>query len=146
MPFIIGFWLMFKSIFLTGIAFDLKSYGLLDWGWFFAIGLCLAFLSFSIILHPIMGAFTIVGWTGAAIMLFGISCLVLAFKLRKLKKKSLDKIDELKARIKQEIDEFRKNALLSMDSGSEEVQSKILEIEYRFDDFKNRVIKALDVQ
>jgi hypothetical protein len=41
LPFVLGFWLLFRGFSAIGFSFDIKSYGDSNWGWFlfFAIGI-----------------------------------------------------------------------------------------------------------
>ncbi len=87
LPFYVGFWLMFRSFALIGFSFELKSYKILDWGYYFVFGLSLALLSWFIILNPLFGGITIVTWTGIALTVAGIAHIMLSLKLKKVNKK-----------------------------------------------------------
>lgn len=87
LPFYVGFWLMFRSFALIGFSFELKSYKIVDWGYYLVFGLLLAALSWFIILNPLFGGLSIVVWTGIALIVAGIAHIMLAFKLKKVNKK-----------------------------------------------------------
>ena len=85
LPFYVGFWLLFKSLALMGFSFELKSYKISSWFFYFALAVLLAVLSWFIILNPLLGGVTIVFWTGAALIVVGVTYILLAFKLKKVK-------------------------------------------------------------
>lgn len=87
LPFYVGFWLLFRSFALIGFSFELKSYKIIDWGYFLIFGLLIAMLSWFIILNPLFGGLSIVVWTGIALIVAGIAHIMLAFKLKKVNKK-----------------------------------------------------------
>ncbi len=89
LPFIVGCRLMIKSILNMDFALELRRYLYLDWGLLFFLGAALGLLSFFIIIHPVIDAFSIVIWTGLAIMLLDVTCIVLSFKLKKFKSMTL---------------------------------------------------------
>ena len=94
LPFYVGFWLLFRSFALIGFSFELKSYKILDWGYYLIFGLSLALLSWFIILNPLFGGITIVTWTGIALIVAGIAHIMLSFKLKKVNKKIV-KVEEV---------------------------------------------------
>ena len=143
LPFIIGFWLMFKSWFMVGTAFDLRRYGFLDWGWLLLLGIMLGILSFIMVVYPVLGGFTIVGWTAIAFLIFGISYIMLSLKLKKLKGKSLHKADDLQTRIKQEAEGFKEQLMANVQAGDEADKIK-KEIERNVDDFIRDLEKGSD--
>ena len=94
LPFYVGFWLLFRSFALIGFSFELKSYQVLDWGYYLIFGLLITSLSWFIILNPLFGGITIVTWTGIALIVAGIAHIMLSFKLKKVNKKII-KFDEV---------------------------------------------------
>ncbi len=87
LPFYIGFWLMFRAFALIGFSFELKTYKILDWGYYLVFGLLLVTLSWFIILNPLFGGITIVAWTATALIVAGVANIILSFKLKKVNKK-----------------------------------------------------------
>ena len=87
LPFYVGFWLLFRSFALIGFSFELKSFKVLNWGYYLIFGFALALFSWFVILHPVFGGFTLVTWTGIALIVAGVAHLVLSFKLKKINKK-----------------------------------------------------------
>ena len=86
LPFYVGFWLLFRSFALIGFSFEMKSYQILDWGYYLIFGLLVASLSWFIIFNPLFGGITIVTWTGSALIVSGIASSMLSFKLKKVNK------------------------------------------------------------
>jgi uncharacterized membrane protein HdeD (DUF308 family) len=86
LPFILGFWLMFRGFSAFGFAFDMKSYGSKDWGWLLLLAIAIIFFGFMVLAVPAFGVANIIVWTGLSFIAAGVYRVVLAFKLRKLKK------------------------------------------------------------
>lgn len=82
LPVIVGLWLMFRGFSLIGISTDLKSLGLKNWGWVMAGGILSAVFAFFIIVNPIIGMLTIVGWTAIAAFLSGGLTLYLSYQIK----------------------------------------------------------------
>jgi uncharacterized membrane protein HdeD (DUF308 family) len=85
LPYIVGFWLIFRSFYLMGSSFDLKTLGVPGWGWLLAGGLLLVMLAFIILYYPAAGAVSIVAYSASAFFVAGIFSIVLAFKFKTLK-------------------------------------------------------------
>ncbi|WP_242673170.1 HdeD family acid-resistance protein [Niastella yeongjuensis] len=101
LPFVIGFSLLFRSFQGLGLAFDLKNYGILNWG-----NLALAStigIIFSLILlgHPVFTAISLVTITALTFIWVGISGIILAFNMKKLKNLPNQLSNDLKYRIEQ---------------------------------------------
>ncbi len=87
LPFYVGFWLSFRAFALIGFSFELKSYHVMDWGYYLVFGILLGIISWFIIVDPLFGGVTIVTWTALALIVAGVVNIILGFKLRKIKKK-----------------------------------------------------------
>jgi uncharacterized membrane protein HdeD (DUF308 family) len=87
LPFILGFWLLFRSFFLMGIAFDLKNWGTQDWGWVLFGGILVTALGFLVLYYPGAGAISIIYVSGSAFVLAGVVNIYLSVKLKGVKKK-----------------------------------------------------------
>jgi len=87
LPFILGFWLVFGAFYLMGASFDLKSFGLSDWGWLLFGGIVVMLLGFMVLYYPGTGVISIVFFSGTAFLIAGIFNIVLAFKLKGIKNK-----------------------------------------------------------
>ncbi len=84
LPFIVGFWMMFRSIDLIGIAFEMQSRSEKNWGWYLALGIIQMIFSWLIIFHPVIGFFTVVYYTSFALLTSGFTYIMLFSKLKKL--------------------------------------------------------------
>jgi len=85
LPFILGFWLIFRSFYLVGMAFDLKTVGVADWGWLLFGGIVSTILGFFVLYYPGAGAVSIIYVSGSAFIIAGIFNLYLSIKLKGLK-------------------------------------------------------------
>jgi uncharacterized membrane protein HdeD (DUF308 family) len=85
LPFIVGFWLMFRSFYIMGASMDLSSNKIAGWGWVFAGGVLLLIFSGFVLYYPAAAAVGIIAWSGAAFLVAGLVSIVLGFKLRSFK-------------------------------------------------------------
>ena len=85
LPFILGFWLLFRGFSDIGFSFDLKFYGDSNWGWFLLFAIGIIFFAFMILAVPAFGVANIIAWTGLSFIFAGVFRIILALKLRKLK-------------------------------------------------------------
>ena len=86
LPFILGFWLLFRSSYFMGISLDLQSYRISGWGWLFAGGLVLMTLSGITLYFPSDAATGMVLWSGTAFVAGGVLSVVIAIKFREFDK------------------------------------------------------------
>ncbi len=112
LPIYIGFVVLFRSIMGISYALELKNYGVLDWGNLMVVAILGLVFSFILIWNPLFAGFTIVYWTGLAIILGGVFSVYLSFKLKKIKsmpnKISQDlkeKYDAIKREIQNELNQ-----------------------------------------
>jgi uncharacterized membrane protein HdeD (DUF308 family) len=92
LPFILAFWLLYRGSFSIGLAFDMRSYGDKNWGWFLFLGIAILFFGLMVLINPAFGAANIIIWTGSAFIFAGIFRIYLSVKLRKLKKITAPKV------------------------------------------------------
>lgn len=85
LPFILGFWLLFRSFYLVGASFDLKDLGVTDWGWLLFGGIVSSILGFFVLYYPGAGAVSIIYVSGSAFFVAGIFNLYLSLKLKGVK-------------------------------------------------------------
>ena len=85
LPFILGFWLIFRSFYLAGMAFDLQSWGVTDWGWLLFGGIVSSILGFFVLYYPGAGAVSIIYVSGSAFIVAGVFNLYLSIKLKGIK-------------------------------------------------------------
>ena len=87
LPFVLGFWLLFRGFSALGFSFDMKSYGDLNWGWFLIFAIGIIFFAFMILTVPSFGVANIIIWTGLSFIFAGVFRIILAFRLKKWKNK-----------------------------------------------------------
>jgi uncharacterized membrane protein HdeD (DUF308 family) len=85
LPFFLGFWLMLRSFYFMGIAFDLHSAGVKGWGWLLVSGILTLIFSWMVLFFPLAGAVGIIYYSAAAFILAGIAAIVLGFRLQGVK-------------------------------------------------------------
>ncbi len=134
LPFIIGIWLMFKGISIIGTSLDLKKYGVLDWGWIMLFGILIAISAFLMILDPLFGAINIVYLTSLSFLLYGIASIMLSLKLKKIKSKTIDVVDDLKKNVIIKADNLKNDILLHLKDVSKEAKDEITK---KFNEYKN---------
>jgi hypothetical protein len=98
LPYIVGFYLIFRAIYIIGTSIDFNYLGVTGWGWLLVGGIVLFALGILTLLHPAVGAAGIVGASGTAFIVSGILSIVLAFQLKNLK--SLIEKPEREERVK----------------------------------------------
>jgi Short repeat of unknown function (DUF308) len=86
LPFILGFWLLFRSFYLIGASFDLKGLGIANWGWLLFGGILSTILGFFVLYYPGAGAISIIFVSGSAFTVAGVFNLYLAVKLKAMRK------------------------------------------------------------
>jgi len=73
LPFILGFWLLFRGFSAIGFAMDMQSYGTTDWRWLLLLGIAIIFFGFMVLAVPAFGAANIIVWTGLAFIVAAFS-------------------------------------------------------------------------
>ena len=82
----VGFWILFRSVWMIAESFELKRLNIKGWGWFLGLGILVLIFSFIFILSPIFSGIFIVAFISAAFIVYGISRIYLAFQLRSIHK------------------------------------------------------------
>lgn len=110
LPLFVGFLMLFRSIMGISYALELKNYGVPDWGALLAIAILGLLFSFILVWNPVFAGFTIVIWTGLAIITVGIFSIYLSFKLKKIKsspekisKELKEKYENIKREVQKEL-------------------------------------------
>ncbi len=84
LAFYIGFTVLFRSMWAIGLAIDMRSYGLLNWGNVMVLGILGMLLGFLLIWNPLFAGLSAVVLTGLAFVLGGISNIIISLRLKKL--------------------------------------------------------------
>lgn len=106
LTFVVGFYIMFRSIQLMAFSFDLKNYGSKNWGWILIWAILGVIFSFILLWNPAFAGLSLVIWTGMAIISIGFSACFLAFQLKGIKNKTSQMSEEWKKRYQELKDEF----------------------------------------
>lgn len=86
LPFLLGFWLLFRGFSLIGLSSDMMAWGIKGPGWVLAIAIMLVICAFLVIFHPVIGAGAIVAFLGIGLLLLGVDMIVFALYLNRLRK------------------------------------------------------------
>ncbi|QJB30754.1 DUF308 domain-containing protein [Chitinophaga oryzae] len=86
LPYIVGFTMLLRATQLLGISLNLKDSGLTGWGNLTVASVIGILLSLLLIANPAFTIFSLVTITGTLFIFAGIASVLLAFRLRKVKK------------------------------------------------------------
>jgi uncharacterized membrane protein HdeD (DUF308 family) len=86
LPFLVGFWVMFRGSMAIGSALELKSYNIEGWGIFLFTGIATVLFSLLILFHPILGSISVVFVTSMAFIAAGLFRVYVGLKLKNLHK------------------------------------------------------------
>jgi len=92
----VGFWLMFRGVFMVSGAFKMKKDGMDNWGWVLLFGILTTVFAFFAIINPLVGASYLVFTLAFAFLLLGIGNIFLSLQLKKVKSSVGDVKNELK--------------------------------------------------
>ena len=86
LPYVLGFWLLFRGFTSIGLASDMNAYGVQGSGWTVALGVLVIICAFFILFNPVLGIGVVVLWLGLSLLFAGINLMVHAAHLRRLKR------------------------------------------------------------
>jgi uncharacterized membrane protein HdeD (DUF308 family) len=107
LPFFVGFTLLFRSFRYLGFAFDLKNYGVLEWGYAALSSVISILFSFILIANPIFTGFSLITLTALSFIFAGISAVTLSFSMKKLKNFPSKVSSDLKNRFEKIKEEYK---------------------------------------
>ncbi|MFD1316168.1 HdeD family acid-resistance protein [Namhaeicola litoreus] len=81
----VGFWLLFRGIFMISGSFKMKKEGVHNWGWILVFGILTTIFAFFAIINPLVGASYLVFTLAFAFLLLGIGNIFISLQLRKVK-------------------------------------------------------------
>ena len=84
LPFVLGFWLLFRGFAAIGISIDMKSHNTAQWGILLVLGIIVSFLGFMVLAVPAFGVLNIIVWTALSFIAAGMFRILLAFRLKQL--------------------------------------------------------------
>jgi uncharacterized membrane protein HdeD (DUF308 family) len=85
LPFIVGFYLVFRAIYLIGASIELNSIGIKGSGWTLTGGILLLALGFLTLYYPAAGVLGIIACSGYGFIVSGVLNIILAFQLKGFK-------------------------------------------------------------
>ncbi|MBB4037958.1 uncharacterized membrane protein HdeD (DUF308 family) [Dysgonomonas hofstadii] len=84
--FMVGFWVMFQSIWAIGGAIELQRNSVKGWGWILTFGILGVILSFILIANPVFAAGFIIYMLAFALFCYGVLRIYYGFRLRNIHK------------------------------------------------------------
>jgi len=136
LPLFVGFWFMFRGVQIIGVSLDLKKYGFLDWGWLMLFGIAITIMSFFMILDPVFGFFNVVYLTALSLLLFGVANIMISLKLKKIKEKTIDRVEEFKKNAIKDLNSLKDQVIEKMKETSTDVKG---EIDAAFRDYLSKI-------
>jgi uncharacterized membrane protein HdeD (DUF308 family) len=85
LPFVLGFWLLFRGFSAIGFALDMRRYGATAWGWLLAIAIAIIVFGILVLSVPAFGLLHIIIWTAVSFIFAGMFRIFLAIHLRRMK-------------------------------------------------------------
>jgi uncharacterized membrane protein HdeD (DUF308 family) len=125
LPLFVGFWFMFRGAQIVAASLEFKKYGFLDWGWIMLLGVALTVMSFFMILDPLFGFFNVVWLTALSLLLFGVSNIMISLNLKKIKSKTIDKVEEFKKNAKKDLISLKDQVIEKMKETSTDVKGEV---------------------
>ncbi len=131
LPFVVGFWLLFRGISVIAFSTDLKDLKIKGWGWILTLGILLTIMSFFMVMDPVFGAFNLIFLTSFALIFMGVAYIMFSFKLKSIKSKTIDVAKNLNLGI----GDLKQEVLDNLKEASQETKDKIGKM---FDNYDNR--------
>jgi len=100
----VGFWLMFRGVYMVSGAFKMKKDGVDNWGWVLFFGILTVIFAFFAIINPLVGASYLVFTLAFAFLLLGIGNIFLSLQLKKVKGRAA----HIKEEVKTNVNKFKK--------------------------------------
>lgn len=82
--YLVGFWILFRSIWGIGESCQLQALGVRGWGWLLALSIISVILAFLYLLSPVFGGIFLILFVGMSMICYGIFRIVMAFELRRV--------------------------------------------------------------
>ena len=86
LPFVLGFWLLFRGFMAVGVASETMGVGIKGAGWTMTLGILVIISAFLVLFNPIIGVGVVVFWVGLSLLLAGVDLIAHAVTLRRLRK------------------------------------------------------------
>lgn len=85
LPFVVGFTMLFRSFQLLGFSLDLRDKNLINWGNLALASVLGILFSFMLLANPLFTGISLVTLTALSFLFAGVSAVILAFDLKKVK-------------------------------------------------------------
>lgn len=85
MIYLIGFWIMFRSIWAIGSSIEMQKAEIKGWGWLLTAAILGIIFSFIFILSPTFGGTFIVAFAAISFIIYGIFRIFMGFTLKSIK-------------------------------------------------------------
>jgi uncharacterized membrane protein HdeD (DUF308 family) len=85
LPYVLGFWLLFRGFSAIGFALDMRRFGAIGWGWLLVIAILIIVSGILVLAVPTLGLLHIVIWTAVSFIFAGMFRIFLALHLRRIK-------------------------------------------------------------
>jgi len=85
LPFVLGFWLLFRGFSAVGFALDMRRFGAIGWGWLLVIAILIIISGILVLAVPALGLIGLVIWTAVSFIFAGMFRIFLALHLRRIK-------------------------------------------------------------
>lgn len=69
LPFVLGFWLLFRGFMAVGVASEMMGVGIKGAGWTMTLGILVIISAFLVLFNPIIGVGVVVFWVGLSLLL-----------------------------------------------------------------------------
>ena len=129
LPFVVGFWLLFRGISSIASSTELKQKAIKGWGWIMVFGILTTVLSFFIIMKPVVGVIYLVYLTAFSMIFSGVAYIMFSFKLKKIKSNTLDVAKD----VKEGVEELKKSVMEHLKDVDDTTKDKVSKL---FDDYK----------
>lgn len=99
LPFVLGFWLLFRGFMAVGVASEMMGVGIKGAGWTMTLGILVIISAFLVLFNPIIGVGVVVFWVGLSLLLAGVDLIAHAVTLRRLRKEPVT-VDNVPIRLR----------------------------------------------
>ena len=129
LPFVVGFWLLFRGISVIASSTELKQKAIKGWGWIMALGILTTVLSFFVVMNPVVGVIYLVYLTAFSMIFMGIAYIMFSLKLKKIKSNTLDLAED----VTEGVEELKKSVMEQLKDIDDATKDKVSKL---FDDYK----------
>lgn len=84
LPYVLGFWLLFRGFTGIGFSFDMRKWGM-EWKWFLFISIAIILMGILVLAVPTFGLLHIIIWTACSFVFIGVFRILLGMHLRRMK-------------------------------------------------------------